>query len=86
LKFFAKRRKLATWHIYKWPPDPCTGSLHVYTIVHKRWRSGVAIKANLPRGGGAKPMGLLLKKRRAGSRATERRWGHYHTSPGGSTL
>ena len=32
------------------------------TIVHKRWRSGAAIKANPPRGGGAKPMGLLLKR------------------------
>jgi hypothetical protein len=76
--------EMATWHIYKWPLGPCTGRLHFCTIVYKRRRSGVAIRANLPRGRGAKPMGLL--KKRVGSRATERRWSHYYTSPGGSTL
>jgi hypothetical protein len=39
-------RKIATWHMGLRPPR--------YYDRDKRWRSGAAIKANPPRGGGAK--------------------------------
>jgi hypothetical protein len=42
----------------------------VRSFSQKRWRCGVAIKANPLRGGGAKPTGLLCI---GGSRAVERR-------------
>jgi hypothetical protein len=44
----------------KCPLGPKAGGFQVRTMLHKRWRSGAAIKANPPRGGGAKPMALLL--------------------------
>src|SRR5215203_2569752 len=62
---------MAMQHIYR-PP------LSLYDSSRALWRSGAAIKANPPRGGGAKPMGLSSSRERqpgcrtvVGSRCTE---------------
>src|SRR5829696_3554090 len=61
---------MAMRHMYRPPPG-------LYDGPRALWRSGAAIKANPPRGGGAKPMDLS----RRGSRAAERWWGHDAQSP-----
>src|SRR5215204_5240723 len=61
---------MAMRHMYRPPPG-------LYDGPRALWRSGAAIKANPPRGGGAKPMDLS----RRGSRAAERWWGHDGEGP-----
>src|SRR5215203_5949709 len=63
---------MAIRHIYR--PAPSW-----YDPSRALWRSGAAIKANPPRGGGAKPMDLSTLE--GGSRAAERWWGHGRESP-----